>query len=54
MFGARAGLKRFVEVIGVKVGFKLSSNNLLKDFGQKGEVGDGPVVVGGARFFCIG
>lgn len=38
--------------------FKLSSNNLLKDFGHQWEVVDGRVVVGGARvkfrFFSMG
>jgi len=31
------------------VGFELGSNNSLKDLGQEGEIGDGPVVVGNIR-----
>ena len=44
VFGADAGLERFVEV-----GLKLSSDNLARGFWTEGGVGDGPVVVGGVR-----
>lgn len=42
-------MEGFVEVIVVEVGFELSGDSSLKDFGQEGEVGYGPVVVGDVR-----
>ena len=46
---AEAGLKCFIEVIGVKVGFQLGGDSSFQDFGNEGEIGDGPVVVRGVR-----
>ena len=42
-----ARLEGFIEVIVVEVGFELGGNDSLKYFGEKGEVGDGPIVIGG-------
>ena len=53
MFAEEAGLERFVEDIRVEVGFELSRDTSLKDFGQK-EFGDGPVVLGVSRKEEIG
>ena len=40
-------MEGFIEVIVVKVGFELGGNGTFEYFGEKWEIGDGTVVVGG-------